>query len=248
MQLKFLNSKPGKCFICDESGHWKRDCPTKKRREMVNEKGSAWTGKKGEALIAMARPRSQRKVHCKKDNGSSKTSGKCEAFITLVEAVTASSVVARCTDWFLDSGASDHMTFRRDWFVEFEEIVPLMKVRIGNGSHIFARGQGSINVLAFNGMEWVEKHLSNVLYVPDIHLNLFSQNTALDKGLQLIANSEKCEFKKGNETVAIAVRKENLFRLMFKVVMDIKSYAATKEIVNKHQKETDSSGIPSKKK
>lgn len=76
------------------------------------------------------------------------------------------------------------MTYPRDWFVEYDEFEQPMKVRIGNGLHIYAKGQGAINILAFNGLKWIEKHLYNVLYVPDIHLNLFSQNTALDKGLQ----------------------------------------------------------------
>lgn len=65
-------------------------------------------------------------------------------------------------------------------------------------------------MLSFNG---AKKHLLDVLYVPEIHLNLFSQYTILDKGLVLTADSSRCEFRE-NEDVAAVSRVCNLFKLL----------------------------------
>lgn len=36
-------------------------------------------------------------------------------------------------EWFLDSGASDHMTRNRDWFCDYTKCEPAISVKIGNG-------------------------------------------------------------------------------------------------------------------
>lgn len=81
----------------------------------------------------------------------------------------------------LDSGASVHMSTQRKWFINLETLEKEIPVRIGDGKYISAIGKGDINVLAFDGHTWNEKHLSNVLYVPDLKYNLFSVGAALDK-------------------------------------------------------------------
>lgn len=104
-------------------------------------------------------------------------------------------------------------------------------VRIGDGSLIDAVGIGKINILAFDGKDWHEKHLSDVLYVPQIHLNLFSQLRALDKNLTMVSSKMKCEFLDiDGRPIAICVRSSNLFRMEFKVMeCEAMSLSASKE-------------------
>lgn len=81
----------------------------------------------------------------------------------------------------------------------------------------YAYGRGDINIIAFNNIKWIEKHLSDVLYVPEIHLNLFSSSCALDKGLKLTSDNKKCELTKDGVVVAVGVRQKRLFKLMIHV-------------------------------
>lgn len=91
-------------------------------------------------------------------------------------------------------------------------------MRIGNGNSIFATGRGKINIRAFNNTSWEEKHLSDVLYVPEIHLNLFSSSSALDKGLKLVSDNMKCELTKNGIVVAVGVRQKRLFKMLFQTI------------------------------
>ena len=58
--------------------------------------------------------------------------------------------------------------------------------------------------------------MTNVLYIPKIKVNLFSSGCALDKGLTMKSNNEKCEFFQGDYPVAVGVRKNKLFQMKFK--------------------------------
>lgn len=109
-------------------------------------------------------------------------------------------------------------SMRREWFVCY---VPLSKshpVRIGNGKVINAVGKGNIHILAFDGEKWLSRILVDVLYVPEIHANLFSQGKANDKGLIFMSNDKQCKFfdAKNDAVVAMGVRETGLFRMLIR--------------------------------
>lgn len=60
--------------------------------------------------------------------------------------------------WFMGSGATEHMSKRREWFDNYVQLDYIHSVRIGNGEMIYAVGTGTVAVLAFNGERWIEKH------------------------------------------------------------------------------------------
>ena len=74
--------------------------------------------------------------------------------------------------WFLDSGASDHMTKHFEWFSVYEKFSVATDVKVGNGSYIKTYGRGRVDILSYVGNKEVKCHLENVMYVPDIALNL----------------------------------------------------------------------------
>lgn len=149
-----------------------------------------------------------------RNHDQEKGNSKGNAFVSEVALMAESSDTQ---DWVIDSGASDHMTNRREWFSEYKTLEKPIPVRIGNGDTIFAHGIGEINVLMFDKSNWVNGHLVNVLYVPDIRINLFSSACALDKGLVFVSNKNQCELKRGDKTVAVGIRHNRLFKLLIKV-------------------------------
>lgn len=118
--------------------------------------------------------------------------------------------------WVLDSGASDHMCNRREWFQNYTDAST--SVTIGNGTKIVARGKGDIDILAYDGNDWIQKQILDVLYVPEIHMNLFSSGRVMDRGYEQRSNNERCEFLEGENVVAVGVRRGGLYRMLFKIV------------------------------
>lgn len=168
------SKEKGICFHCNESGHWKRDCP---KRKSSNEKGES-------------------------------QAFSCELFRSISDKDA----------WFLDSGASDHMSNKFEWFGKYEKFTSPKMIRIGNGELIPAYGIGDIDIVAYDSKQWMPKHLSGVLYVPAIHLNLFSMCRTLEKGFTLTSDDTKCEFKSNGNVVAVGERQSRLYKMLFKVV------------------------------
>lgn len=140
----------------------------------------------------------------------------CEVTISEAEFYAAEQ---ESDKWFMDSGATEHMSNKREWFTNFVALKKPFPIRIGNGKHIFATGIGEILIFAFDDKNWVRKRLTDVLFVPDIKLQLFSFGTALDKGLVFTADCKKCFFKKDDAIVAVGERSSRLFEMKFRVLV-----------------------------
>ena len=83
--------------------------------------------------------------------------------------------------WYLDNGASNHMSGNRSFFSELDEKIT-GKVRFGDDSRIDIRGKGSIKFV-FNGGE--KKILHNVYYIPNLKSNIVSLGQATKAGCEV---------------------------------------------------------------
>lgn len=156
----------------------------------------------------------EKNTHKHKFNAHVSSKDNCDAFVSVADF----SCADRSDDkWYMDSGASDHMSHNLKWFTNFRKSSKPISVRVGNGDIIFGEGFGDIEIVAYNGVSWIERRMENVLYVPQIKLNLFSAGTALDKGLQQQSDMNECKFLMQGRIVAVGVRRNRLFEMLFKV-------------------------------
>lgn len=189
--------KPGSCNYCGIRGHWEKECRTK-LKELSDQQA-------GELRSTTMRSR-----------GGSRSRGGALLSQAISLSVTASETLQ--DGWYLDSGATNHMTSNREWFTELRQLEEPIPISLGNGKRVLAVAEGNINVLAHNNQKWVSKHLKDVWYVPEIQFNLFSQGAALDKGLKETSTKTMCVFTRGGTIEAVGDRKSNLFRMRIRVV------------------------------
>jgi hypothetical protein len=116
--------------------------------------------------------------------------------------------------WYVDSGASQHMSPKREWFVGFEPITA-RRVFMGDDSFKEAVGIGSIVVDMVLDSGVVKGKLESVLYVPGLARNLFSVSKATSRGLHVDFTGEECVFRnKLGAIVAKGTREERLYKLL----------------------------------
>lgn len=120
--------------------------------------------------------------------------------------------------WYADSGATEHMVKNCKWFRDFVELDTPRRITLGNGDAMHATGRGNIDILSYNGKDWIEKTLANALYVPNLHANLFSETNVLDNGHTIRANKNEIQVLDEDCIVAVGARRGGLFQMLFKVI------------------------------
>lgn len=123
--------------------------------------------------------------------------------------------------WFNDSGATHHMSKVRSWFRDYVELSTPKSITLGNGDVMYATGQGHIDIFAHNGKKWIEKTLTNVLYVPNLYANLFSLTKVLDNGHTSQSTKDELKIFDGAVSVAVGVRRGGLFQMIFRAIDSI---------------------------
>lgn len=111
--------------------------------------------------------------------------------------------------WIIDSGASRHMTGRRELLHDYQELKEPHKVMIGNGDFIIARGFGAV---VFEENTLYGK-LADVLWVPDLKKNLFSVRQTINKGCDVRFERDQVKISRQGIVKMIGNRMEGIFVL-----------------------------------
>ena len=180
----FKKKVKGNCNYCHEPGHWVKNC-------------SKW--------IADGKPK-RNPVTTNSNQNSSTTN-----VVLSAEAMTA-EVEPGTGNWFVDNGATKHVTNQCDIFVSFEEFDLPHTVTAPGGESLPALGKGTVQVLSSVGNEVQTLTLSDVWYVPKIGRNLFSVLAALDRNpnvANFMLSSTECWLTVDGSTVVYGTRKLN---------------------------------------
>lgn len=122
--------------------------------------------------------------------------------------------------WFLDSGCSNHMTGDESIFVEIDGSLNF-QVKMGNGTLVQAKGNGTIDVETKKGT----KYIGGVLLVPDLEQNLLSVGQLVEHGNSISFEKDCCKIfdkKRTNQVVAkVKMEKNRNFSLTFQYTKNV---------------------------
>lgn len=178
------------CYHCKQPGHLKRNC-----REFLKE-----SNKEGHSNQA----KKEEKPKAKANQAQSVSDGPLAWMIGFGEPA----------DWFVDSGASRHMTGNRSFFSKLQK-AKCASVILADGekSDVHGVGEGSLYTIDGNG-EAVEVLLTDVLFVPRLTSGLISVSTLIKKEFTVVFSRSGCEIRKPNGVVvAVAGCHGNMYRL-----------------------------------
>lgn len=157
-----------KCYACGETGHVRRDCPRSKKKKQWNSSRPQHKAKPAEMISS---------------ESESEGAG-------VFAASTGSTKMMR---WLIDSGASSHMTQRKELLADYRDLDKPEKVSLGDGHTVEAVGIGSVHLnMLFKVSEPKKCVMYRVLYVPKLACNLFSVRAAASKGNVVKFGDTKC--------------------------------------------------------
>ncbi|MCO5597384.1 hypothetical protein L7F22_051460 [Adiantum nelumboides] len=91
--------------------------------------------------------------------------------------------------WYFDSGASRHITSRKDLFCSLDAAPAGKKMTCANNASYPIKGVGKILITISDGSDLC---LPDVLYVPGIKKNLLSVSSLAKNGLRVIFEDDRC--------------------------------------------------------
>nr|GEY47182.1 zinc finger, CCHC-type [Tanacetum cinerariifolium] len=129
-------------------------------------------------------------------------------------------------DWIIDSGGSYHITYMRDYLVDFEEYDG-GNILFGNGRECCVRGTGKVQVQMRDGSSFV---LDSVMYILELRRNLISLGTLEKEGFTVKMQSAKIKFIKGSLVVLSGTRRANCIYTLDGQAMTRKTLKGRKQL------------------
>ena len=117
--------------------------------------------------------------------------------------------------WYLDNGASNHMTGNRSYFRSIDETIT-GKVRFGDDSRIDIKGKGSVLFVSQDGRR---KILADVYFIPELKSNIISLGQATESGCDVRMRKDYLTLhdKDGNLIVKAPRSKNRLYKVIMEV-------------------------------
>ncbi|XP_020259644.1 uncharacterized protein LOC109836177 [Asparagus officinalis] len=161
-----------KCFNCGVYGHFQSECH-KQRHNHEQEAHLTRAYDEEPTLMMIVLEESSTAILLNEEKV-------VPNLLTAGEAQVANDV------WYLDNGASNHMTGHRDKFKELDENIK-GTVKFGDGSAVEIKGKGSILFQCNNGDQ---RLLPEVYYIPSLKSNIISLGQMTEDGSKVVIADE----------------------------------------------------------
>ena len=118
--------------------------------------------------------------------------------------------------WYLDNGASNHMTGDLRYFSKLDDTIS-GKVRFGDDSRIDIKGKGTISFTDMNGDS---RRMTDVYFIPELKSNIISLGQATEAGCDIRLRGELLTMR--DQTGKLLVSAKRSTNRLYKVRMGIK--------------------------
>lgn len=105
------------------------------------------------------------------------------------------------SDWYVDSGASTHMSCKKEWLSNFNSNVESKVITLANNKNVSSTGIGDVQLLKKNNLEL--SSIKNVLFVPELSTNLISVSKAVDKDITVVFDKRGCNMYNNNNVKVV---------------------------------------------
>lgn len=117
-------------------------------------------------------------------------------------------------DWYVDSGASVHLTANKDWLENVSEDTKEQNVMIANKTRITVNCVGNVNLNTVVNKQKYSITIKNALYVPELATNLLSVSELIKNENTVIFEENCCKiYNKEKVLVATADLINKVYRL-----------------------------------
>jgi hypothetical protein len=171
---KKFDKKNLRCHKCNQLGHFKSEC----RNAPAEKALMARKGDDGPRMMML-------EVCEQSDNGESPPQEPATEIVKLEDEKVLLHDRARNTAthvWYLDTGASNHMTGDKAQFSELNLLVGGM-VRFGDGRTVGIEGRGTV---LFELKDSGHKVLTDVYYIPRLKSNIISLGQLAERGCKIV--------------------------------------------------------------
>jgi hypothetical protein len=112
--------------------------------------------------------------------------------------------------WYLDTGASNHMTNHKHLFAEITELA--RTVFFGDASKVEVKEKCNVNFLQKNGKLGMVK---DVYYIPEIKSNILSAGQLMKKGFKIFMKKRTLHLKdsRGRAIARVEMGENRMFKL-----------------------------------
>lgn len=118
------------------------------------------------------------------------------------------------SDWYVDSGASVHLTANEKWMKNRANDVNMHKIMAANQTEIPVLCSGEVDLTTVVGKNFFDITVKNVVCAPELTTNLLSVSRLIEQGNFVEFNSDQCKiYNKHRELVATADLINGVYKL-----------------------------------